>query len=102
MIGGSATGCETAEHLAGEGAEVTIIEMRPGVGFGIEAITRRHLIRELKRSGVQILTGAKVIMIEDDHVLYEDPTARPARSRPTASRSRSACRPAGNALAEQI
>ena len=71
VIGGSATGCETAEYMTGEGAEVTIIEMRPGVGFGIEAITRRHLIRELKRSGVKLLTGAKVIMIEDDHVLYE-------------------------------
>jgi pyruvate/2-oxoglutarate dehydrogenase complex dihydrolipoamide dehydrogenase (E3) component len=71
VIGGSATGCETAEHLIGEGAEVTIIEMRPGVGFGIEAITRRHLIRELKRQGVKLLTSAKVIMIEDDHVLYE-------------------------------
>ena len=56
VIGGSATGCETAEHLTGEGAEVTIIEMRPSVGFGIEAITRRHLIRELKRSGVKVLT----------------------------------------------
>ena len=101
VIGGSATGCETAEHLTGEGAEVTIIEMRPGVGFGIEAITRRHLIRELKRSGVQMLTGAKVIMIEDDHVLYE--ADGETRSVP-ADRVALALgfRPAGNALAEQI
>jgi 2,4-dienoyl-CoA reductase-like NADH-dependent reductase (Old Yellow Enzyme family)/thioredoxin reductase len=73
VVGGSATGCETAEHLAGLGIAVTILEMRKGVGFGIEAITRRHLIRALKRQGVQIVTGAKVVMIEHDHVLYDDP-----------------------------
>ena len=27
---------------------MTIVEMRNGVGFGIEAITRRHLVKELK------------------------------------------------------
>jgi NADPH-dependent 2,4-dienoyl-CoA reductase/sulfur reductase-like enzyme len=101
VIGGSATGCETAEHLIGEGAEVTIIEMRPGVGFGIEAITRRHLIRELKRQGVKLLTSAKVIMIEDDHVLYE---AEGETLSVPADRVALALgfRPTGNALAEQI
>jgi 2,4-dienoyl-CoA reductase-like NADH-dependent reductase (Old Yellow Enzyme family)/thioredoxin reductase len=72
VVGGSATGCETAEHLAGRGVPVTILEMRKGVGFGIEAITRRHLIRTLKQAGVQIITGAKVVMIEHEEVLYED------------------------------
>jgi 2,4-dienoyl-CoA reductase (NADPH2) len=72
VVGGSATGCETAEHLIGLGIPVTIIEMRKGVGFGIEAITRRHLIRTLKAQGVQIITGATVVMIEHEEVLYED------------------------------
>jgi 2,4-dienoyl-CoA reductase (NADPH2) len=72
VVGGSATGCETAEHLIGLGTPVTILEMRKGVGFGIEAITRRHLIRSLKAAGVRIITGAKVVMIEHEEVLYED------------------------------
>lgn len=72
VVGGSATGCEAAEHLAGLGVPVTILEMRRGVGFGIEAITRRHLVRTLKAAGVVIITGAKVVMIEHDEVLYED------------------------------
>jgi len=71
IVGGSATGCETAELLAGAGAAVTILEMRGSIGHGIEAITRRHLVRALKKAGVEILTGAKVIAIEDDRVLYE-------------------------------
>ena len=72
IVGGSATGCETAEHLAALGADVTILELRNGVGFGIEAITRRHLVRALKRAGVRIITGAKVVMIEHEEVLYQD------------------------------
>jgi 2,4-dienoyl-CoA reductase-like NADH-dependent reductase (Old Yellow Enzyme family)/thioredoxin reductase len=73
VVGGSATGCETAEHAAGLGAEVTILEMRRGVGQGIEAITRRHLIRHLRQAGVRILTEAKVVTVEPDAVLYERP-----------------------------
>lgn len=64
VVGGSATGCETAEWLVAAGAEVTIVEMLPSVGQGIELITRRHLVRELREAGVTVLTNAKVIMIE--------------------------------------
>jgi NADPH-dependent 2,4-dienoyl-CoA reductase/sulfur reductase-like enzyme len=74
VIGGSATGCETAELLTAAGARVTILELRRGIGFGIEAITRRHLLRTLRRAGVALLTEAKVVMVENDDVLYEDAT----------------------------
>jgi 2,4-dienoyl-CoA reductase-like NADH-dependent reductase (Old Yellow Enzyme family)/thioredoxin reductase len=72
VVGGSATGCEAAELLAGAGAAVTIVEMRGSVGHGIEAITRRRLLRALRRDGVQILTHAKVVAIDPDQVLYVD------------------------------
>jgi len=71
VIGGSATGCETAELLAAEGCAVTIIEMLPFVGRGIELVTRRQLIRHLRESGVTILTGCRVSAIEADRVVYE-------------------------------
>lgn len=72
VIGGSATGCETAEHLVIRGAgQVTILEMRPHVGQGIEQITRRHLLGWLREHGVEILTRAKVTMVEMNQVLYE-------------------------------
>ncbi len=71
IIGGSATGCETAEFLVDSGAEITIVEMRSEIGEGIEAITRRHLLRSLKAAGVRLLNEAKVVMVEDDHVLFE-------------------------------
>jgi pyruvate/2-oxoglutarate dehydrogenase complex dihydrolipoamide dehydrogenase (E3) component len=102
VVGGSATGCETAEHLAGLGVPVAILEMRNGVGFGIEAITRRHLIRALKRQGVEIVTGAKVVMIEHDHVLYEDPDG--ARHAVPADHVALAIgwRPVGSRLADEL
>lgn len=71
VVGGSATGCETAEWLVAAGARVTIVEMLPTVGQGIEQITRRHLLAELRRQGVEILTGTKVTMIEPNALLYE-------------------------------
>jgi 2,4-dienoyl-CoA reductase-like NADH-dependent reductase (Old Yellow Enzyme family)/thioredoxin reductase len=72
IIGGSATGCETAELLVARGAHVTILEMRGGIGFGIEAITRRELLRTLRADGVELLTRSKVVMVDPDQVLYED------------------------------
>jgi len=71
VIGGSATGCETAELLVDRGARVTIVEMAPAIGAGIEAITRRHIIRQLRRHGAEILTGARVTGVTDDAVVYE-------------------------------
>jgi len=71
VIGGSATGCETAEWLVAAGAEVTIVEMLPTVGQGIELITRRHLLADLRKKGVTIVTKAKVTRIEPEAVLYE-------------------------------
>jgi pyruvate/2-oxoglutarate dehydrogenase complex dihydrolipoamide dehydrogenase (E3) component len=71
VIGGSATGCETAEVLADVGCEVTVIEMLPHLGRGIELITRRRLLQGLRESGVTILTGCRVVSIEEARVVYE-------------------------------
>jgi 2,4-dienoyl-CoA reductase (NADPH2) len=71
IVGGSATGCEAAELLVEAGVGVSILEMRGSVGHGIEAITRRELVRTLRRKGVEIITHATVVMIDPDQVLYE-------------------------------
>jgi len=71
IVGGSATGVETAEWLLAAGAEATIVEMLPTVGQGIELITRKHLLADLRAKGLRVLTGAKVMMIEPGQVLYE-------------------------------
>jgi NADPH-dependent 2,4-dienoyl-CoA reductase/sulfur reductase-like enzyme len=71
IVGGSATGCETAELLLEFDATVSIVEMLASIGRGIEQITRRHLVRTLRKGGVQIVTNAKVTAIEPGRVIHE-------------------------------
>jgi NADPH-dependent 2,4-dienoyl-CoA reductase/sulfur reductase-like enzyme len=73
IIGGSATGCETAEFLVGTASEIAILEMLPTVGRGIELITRQRIIKELKAAGVRILTESRVTAVDDGRVVYERP-----------------------------
>ncbi|HEY1689769.1 MAG TPA: NAD(P)/FAD-dependent oxidoreductase [Solirubrobacteraceae bacterium] len=70
VIGGSATGCETAELLLARGAEVTMLEMAGSIGNGIEPITRRHLLRELRSAGAKLLSGARVTAVQPGAVVY--------------------------------
>jgi 2,4-dienoyl-CoA reductase-like NADH-dependent reductase (Old Yellow Enzyme family)/thioredoxin reductase len=71
IIGGSATGVETAEFLMSVASEITILEMLPTVGRGVELITRKRLYRELLDGGVRIATGCRVTMIQPTRVLFE-------------------------------
>lgn len=71
IVGGSATGCETAELLVQRGVHVTIFEMTRSIGSGIEGITRRRIVRALRDEGVEILTEARVTAIEPGRVIYE-------------------------------
>jgi 2,4-dienoyl-CoA reductase (NADPH2) len=72
VVGGSATGCETAELAAEAGAKVTILEMRRSIGAGIESITRRYMLKGLKAAGVEVLTESKVVGVESGALRYED------------------------------
>ncbi len=71
VIGGSATGVETAEYLMDRVASVSIVEMLPFVGRGVEMITRKRLYKELLDQGVQILTRCTVTMIQEDRLRFE-------------------------------
>ena len=72
VVGGSATGCETAEQLAGDGAEVTIVEMRRASATGSRRSPAGTCSASSSAAASRSSPSAKVIMIEDDHVLYED------------------------------
>lgn len=71
IIGGSATGVETAEFLMDAVASVSIVEMLPFVGRGVETITRKRLYAELLDHGVQLLTRCTVTAVEEDRVRFE-------------------------------
>jgi 2,4-dienoyl-CoA reductase-like NADH-dependent reductase (Old Yellow Enzyme family)/thioredoxin reductase len=60
VAGGGIVGCETAEFLATEGKNVTIVRRRPEIAEGLEETARLHFKKRLTEYGVTILTGARV------------------------------------------
>ncbi|MFZ0451646.1 MAG: FAD-dependent oxidoreductase [Desulfatiglandaceae bacterium] len=72
IIGGGASGCEVAHHLSQAGCDVTIVEMLPKAGKGLESMTRKILLRQLRSNGVRILTQTILTKVEDHGVVVTD------------------------------
>jgi 2,4-dienoyl-CoA reductase-like NADH-dependent reductase (Old Yellow Enzyme family)/thioredoxin reductase len=69
VVGGGATGCEVAHHLAEHGSSVTIVEQLPKVALNLESITRKVLLKELRERGVRFLTGRRLSRVEETGVV---------------------------------
>jgi 2,4-dienoyl-CoA reductase-like NADH-dependent reductase (Old Yellow Enzyme family)/thioredoxin reductase len=72
VIGGGPSGLEIALHLAEYGCSMTIVEMLPKIGSGLEAMTKKILLQKLKEHNVQIMTETRLSKIEDDGVSIVD------------------------------
>jgi pyruvate/2-oxoglutarate dehydrogenase complex dihydrolipoamide dehydrogenase (E3) component len=72
VIGGGPTGLELALHLAEYGCSMTVVEMLPKIGSGLEAMTKKVLLQKLKAHNVQIMTETRLAQIEDDGVYVKD------------------------------
>ena len=68
VLGGGATGCEVAHHLAENGCRVTIVEQLPKIAGQMESITRKVLLSQLREKNVQFVTGRRLSRIEDNGV----------------------------------
>ena len=60
IVGGGSTGCETAEFLAQQGKQVTILEMLPRIGADYGPVNRFVVIDRLVAAGIRLETGVKV------------------------------------------
>ena len=69
VIGGGPTGLELAMHLTEYGCQVTVIEMLPKIGSGMEAMTKKIIIHQLKKHNVTVLTDTRLLKIEDNGVV---------------------------------
>ena len=69
MVGGGPTGLELALYLTDHGCLVTIIEMLPKIGSGMEAMTKKMILKKLKKGGATILTDTRLYKIEDNGVV---------------------------------
>lgn len=72
VIGGGATGCEVALHLAENGSPVHLVEQLPRIGSNIESVTKKVILKKLAENNVRIITGARVISIEPNGVVVAD------------------------------
>ena len=72
ILGGGTVGCETAEYLAEQGNEVTIVEMLSRPADDMERLNRRGLLDKLPELGVKILVEKKVTDISDEGVIVRD------------------------------
>lgn len=72
VIGGGATGCEVAHHLAENHCPVTIVEQLPKIAGQLETITRKVMIQQLKERNVRFMTGYRLSRVEDHGVWVTD------------------------------
>jgi dihydrolipoamide dehydrogenase len=66
VLGGGVVGCEFASLFAELGTKVTIVEMLPEIIPGLDAEISKQLSREMKKTGIKILTGNPMNKIKAD------------------------------------
>ncbi len=71
IIGGGQVGLETAHFLLEQGKEITILEMLKQVGLDMSPRARKVIIEKLIKGGVEIITEAKAIALENGEVIFD-------------------------------
>jgi NADPH-dependent 2,4-dienoyl-CoA reductase/sulfur reductase-like enzyme len=72
ILGGGLTGCETADLLAQDGVDVTVIEMRDEIAPTSDNLNRSAMKIRLDRAGVQVMTGTKYSGFSDGDLEVEN------------------------------
>ena len=72
VIGGGMLGLETAEYLAEQGNQVTVLKRYETIGRNIEPLYRDYLLRRLKEHDVEIVSRVEVNAIKEEGVLVRD------------------------------
>jgi 2,4-dienoyl-CoA reductase-like NADH-dependent reductase (Old Yellow Enzyme family)/thioredoxin reductase len=73
VVGGGPTGLELALHLAEYGCDVTVVEMLPKVGSGMEAMTKKVILSHLRKKNVALLTDTRLSKIKNNGVIVASP-----------------------------
>lgn len=72
VVGGGLVGSETAEYLAAQGKDVTILELRDELAIDMEPRHRRFILLNLKEMGVKPLLNREVLEMGDGQIKVRD------------------------------
>lgn len=72
VIGAGRVGCEVAEFLAEQGRKVILVEMLEEVAPDLHILGKERVLRQLEKLGVQVLTGVKVVMVNQKGLSVTD------------------------------
>jgi 2-enoate reductase len=85
VVGGGAVGCECAHFLAAEyGRQITLIEMLPALMKGLCTANRGHLIQELQRLKVSLMTMTRLVQVQEFAVTVQQ-NIHPSVPNPTVT-----------------
>ncbi|WP_084125588.1 FAD-dependent oxidoreductase [Demequina sp. NBRC 110054] len=73
VCGGGLSGADFALEMQEKGHEVTVVEMADGIAPDLLMINRITLLRDLAAQGVTLLTGHKVVEVNDKGVKVDGP-----------------------------
>jgi len=71
IIGGGLVGCETAEFLADQGKQVTVVEMLDDIAIDVGSLNRALLLDRMAEKKIAVLTKSKVREITADGLVIE-------------------------------
>ncbi|RUP85678.1 NAD(P)/FAD-dependent oxidoreductase [Dermabacter sp. HSID17554] len=71
VVGSGMTGLETAELIAANGGEVAVYEMAPQLGAGAFHMNLISVTSKLKKAGVPMLTGHRLVEVNDSGAVFE-------------------------------
>jgi NADPH-dependent 2,4-dienoyl-CoA reductase/sulfur reductase-like enzyme len=72
IVGGGPTGLELALHLAEHECSVTLVEILPKIGSGLESMTKKILLQKLQENKVKILTETCLSKIDDNGIFINE------------------------------
>ncbi|MBM3706179.1 MAG: hypothetical protein FJW66_06625, partial [Actinobacteria bacterium] len=71
IIGGGATGAETAEFLAIQGKKVILLELSDEIAKDIDPLRRPFLLQQIEKLGITIILNSKNIKINNGYLEVE-------------------------------